>query len=122
MWRGTGGDAAGQRHVVVDVELENVVEGIRDLRDCAIKFYSKVEVSKLERGLEARWRTILNPVFQFKGLPSFVAFREGDIFQLVIFVHDMFAAVPIITTSVPSLSHTRSLVFTSPLRLPFTSV
>ena len=42
---GTGGDAAGEGGVIVDVEFEEVEEGVCDEGDCAVQFCEAVAVS-----------------------------------------------------------------------------
>lgn len=71
-WR-TGGKAAGERGVGVDVELEEMEEGIGHHADCAVYL-----------GLDA--------VVKLEGLFRLVALGEGDPFDLVVVrVLDVFA-------------------------------
>lgn len=39
MWWRPGRDAAGKRRIVVDVEFQEVEEGISYERDCAVEFW-----------------------------------------------------------------------------------
>lgn len=70
----TGGQAARQRRIVVDVELEQVEEGIRDQRDGAVEL-------------------ALDAVLELQRLAGFVAGREGDPLQLVVGQFDVLAGV-----------------------------
>lgn len=69
-----GGQAAGERRVVVDVELEQVEEGVGDEGDGAVELR-------------------LDAVLELQRLAGLVAGREGDPLQLVVGQLDVFARV-----------------------------
>lgn len=69
-----GGQAARERRVVVDVEFEQVEEGVGDERDGAVEF-------------------ALDAVLELQRLAGFVAGREGDPLQLVVGQFDMLARI-----------------------------
>jgi hypothetical protein len=72
-----GGQAAGQRSVVVDVKLEEVEEGVVDGVDGAVElgFY---------------------PVVELEGEAGFFAGGEGDVFEVVVGVLDVFACFTVL--------------------------
>jgi hypothetical protein len=72
--RGAGGQAARERRIVVDVELEQVEEGVGDEGDGAIDL-------------------ALDAVVELQRLSGLVAGREGDPLQLVVGQFDVFAGV-----------------------------
>ena len=68
----TGGQAARERRVAVDVELEEVEEGVRDHGDGAVDF-------------------AFDAVVEFERVVGFLAGWEGDPFELVVAVFNVFA-------------------------------
>lgn len=71
-----GGDSTGQRRIVVDVEFEEVEEGVVDEVDCAVDFLFDAEV-ELERAA------------------GLVACECWDVGELAGFVGDVFACVTV---------------------------
>ena len=63
-------------------------------------------------------RTVLNAIFKLQRLSSLIAFRERNILQLVLLVHDMFAAIPkgITMKSVSSYSYLARALRSPPLQ------
>lgn len=72
--RWTGGQAARERRIVVDVELEQVEEGVGDEGDGAVEL-------------------ALDAVLELQRLAGFVAGWEGDPLQLVVGQFDVLAGV-----------------------------
>lgn len=72
--RRAGGQAARERRIVVDVELEQVEEGVGDEGDGAIDL-------------------AFDAVVELQGLAGFVARWEGDPLQLVVGQFDVFAGI-----------------------------
>lgn len=70
------GQTAGEGRIAVDVELEEVEEGVADEGDGAVDF-------------------ALGAVVEFKRAAGFVAEREGDPLDFVLFVFDVFTSFTI---------------------------
>lgn len=79
--QGFGGDATGQRRVVVDVELEQVEEGVVDEVQGAVDVLFHAEE-------------------EFEGAAGFVAGEGGDVGELARGVGDVFARVAVILVRV----------------------
>lgn len=72
---GAGGEATGKGRVAVDVELEEVEEGVVDSGDGAVDF-------------------ALGAVVELEGAGGFVAYGKGGPFDFVLVVFDVFAGFP----------------------------
>ena len=90
--QGMRGNAAGQRGIIVNVEFEEVEEGIVNRFEGAIDVWDhQQDVCTLDTG---RGHAFLNAKVKLEGSPRLVACHERDILQPALIICDLPESVP----------------------------